>query len=94
MAKLKLILLILLAVVLADFAVENAQPLPVLKLFKFELGQLPTFLLAYISLAVGLVIGWVGHVLRIRRKRREAEAALAAEQQQKPQEGQNAQQAQ
>ncbi|MCK9376816.1 MAG: hypothetical protein M0P73_11765 [Syntrophobacterales bacterium] len=93
MAKLKLILLILLAVVLADFAVENAQTLPALKLFKFELGQLPTFLLAYISLAVGLVIGWVAHAMRVRRKKREADAASTAEQQQKPQESQGAQQA-
>ncbi len=94
MAKLKLVLLILLAVVLADFAVENAQPLPTLKLFKFELGQLPVFLLAYISLVVGLMIGWIAHAMKIRRKKRQAVAASTAEQQQKPQEGQGTQQAQ
>ncbi len=94
MAKLKLILLILLAVVLADFAVENAQTLPALKLFKFELGHLPVFLLAYISLAAGLVIGWVAHVLKVRRRKRQADVALAAEHQQEAQESQGAQQAQ
>ena len=89
MSKLKVVLLIILAVVLVDFAVENAQPALVIKLFKFQLGELPQFLVIYLSLAVGLVIGWVVHGLRIRRKRREAQAAQAAsaQQRQEPQEG-------
>ena len=58
MRKLKVVLLIILAVVLADFAFENAQPAPAIKLFKFQLGELPSFLLTYLSLAVGVVIGW------------------------------------
>jgi uncharacterized integral membrane protein len=89
MSKLKLVFLIILAVVLVDFAVENAQPALVIKLFKFQLGELPQFLVIYLSLAVGLVIGWVTHGLRIRRKRREAQAAQAAsaQQHQQPQEG-------
>ena len=41
MSKLKLVLLIILAGVLVDFAVENAQPAPAIKLFKFQLGELP-----------------------------------------------------
>jgi uncharacterized integral membrane protein len=81
-SKLKVVLLIVLAVVLADFAFENAQPAPAIKLFKFQLGELPSFLLTYLSLAVGVVIGWVAHGLRIRRKRREAQAAQAASAQQ------------
>jgi len=89
MSKLKVVLLIILAAVLVDFAVENAQPALVIKLFKFQIGELPQFLVIYLSLAVGLVIGWVAHGLRIRRKRREAQAAQAAsaQQHQEPQEG-------
>jgi uncharacterized integral membrane protein len=89
MSKLKVVLLIILAAVLVDFAVENAQPALVIKLFKFQLGELPQFLVIYLSLAVGLVIGWVAHGLKIRRKRREALAAQAAsaQQHQEPQEG-------
>jgi len=96
MSKLKLVLLIILVVVLVDFAVENAQPAPAIKLFKFQLGELPSFLLTYLSLAVGMVIGWVAHGLRLRRKRREAQAAQAAsaQQQQESQAGQDARQAQ
>jgi predicted lipid-binding transport protein (Tim44 family) len=96
MSKLKLVLLIVLAVVLADFAFENAQPAPAIKLFKFQLGELLSFLLIYLSLAVGVVIGWVAHGLRIRRKRRGAQAAPAAsaQQQQESQAGQDARQAQ
>ncbi len=82
MTKLKLAILIILAIVLVDFAVENRQPLPEIKLFKFQLAVIPTYLLAYISLALGLVIGWAAHGLRIRRKRREVQAALAASAQQ------------
>jgi uncharacterized integral membrane protein len=82
MSKLKVVLLIILAVVLADFAFENAQPAPAIKLFKFQVGELPSFLLTYLSLAVGVLIGWVAHGLRIRRKRREAQVAQAASAQQ------------
>ena len=87
MSKLKLVLLVILAAVLVDFAYENRQPALVIKLFKFQLGELPQFLVVYLSLAVGAVIGWVAHGLRIRRKRREAQAAptASAQQQQQPQ---------
>jgi uncharacterized integral membrane protein len=96
MAKLKLAILIILAVVLVDFALENGQPVPELKLFKFQLAVIPTYLLAYISLALGLVIGWAAHGLRIRRKRREAQVTQApsAQQRQAPQAGQAHSQAQ
>ena len=96
MSKLKVVLLIILAVVLADFAFENAQPAPAIKLFKFQLGELPSFLVVYISLAVGVVIGWVAHGWRLRRKRRGAQAAQAAsaQQQEESQAGQDARQAQ
>lgn len=92
MSKFKAVLLIILAVVLADFAFENAQPAPAIKLFKFQLGELPSFLLTYLSLAVGMLIGWVAHGWRIRRKRREAQAGqdASAQQQQESQAGQNA----
>ena len=91
MNKFKMILLLIVLVILVDFAWENITlPPPQLKLFSFTLGQLPTFLLAYISLALGLVLGWVGHVLRIRKKKRAA-AVLAQEQQaQQSQQGQEA----
>ena len=92
MSKIKMVLLVILAAVLVDFAVENAQPALVIKLFKFQLGELPSFLLTYLSLAVGMVIGWVAHGLRLRRKRREAQVAQAAsaQQQQESQAGQGA----
>jgi uncharacterized integral membrane protein len=92
MAKLKVVLLVILVVVLIDFAVENSQPPLAVKLFKFHLGELPKFLLVYLSLVVGLVIGWVSHGLRIRRKRQEALAA-SAQQKQESQAGQGGQQA-
>ena len=96
MSKLKVVLLIVLAVVLVDFAFENAQPAPAIKFFKFQLGELPSYLLIYLSLAVGALIGWVAHGLRLRRKRREAQAAVAAsaQQQEESQAGHDAHQAQ
>jgi uncharacterized integral membrane protein len=96
MSRLKVVLLIVLIVVLVDFAVENAQPAPAIKLFKFQLGELPQFLVVYISLLAGVVIGWAAHGLRLRRKRREAQAAQAAsaQQQQESQAGQDARQPQ
>jgi uncharacterized integral membrane protein len=81
MTKLKVAILIILAIVLVDFAVENIQPAPPIKLFKFQLVEIPTYLLTYISLALGLVIGWTAHGLRIRRKRREDQALAASAQQ-------------
>ncbi len=85
MNKLKLALLIILVVVLVDFAVENAQPALAIKLFGLHLVELPQYLMVYLSLVAGLVIGWVAHGLRIRRKRREAQAAAAQTQQQEAQ---------
>ena len=87
MNKFKLILLLILLVVLVDFALENPLPRLELKLFRFDLVQVPTFLLAYFSLALGLVLGWFGHSLRIRKKKK----ALSQEQQaQQSQQGQEA----
>jgi uncharacterized integral membrane protein len=77
MAKFKAVLLVILAAVLVDFAVENTQSPPDIRLFKFVLGHVPTFLLAYGCLALGLVVGWTAHVLRIRTKKREAASAAA-----------------
>jgi len=87
MSRLKVMLLIILAAVLLDFAVENGQPAPAIKLFKFQLAELPTYLLVYLTLVVGAVIGWVAHGLRFKRKRREGQAAptASAQQQQEPQ---------
>jgi uncharacterized integral membrane protein len=75
MSKLKVVWLIILAVVLLDFALENSQASPMLKFFKFPLTELPIFLLVYLSLAVGLVLGWFAHAVRLRRKKREAQEA-------------------
>jgi uncharacterized integral membrane protein len=95
MSKVKLVLLIILAAVLVAFAYENRQPALVIKLFNFQVGELPQFLVIYISLVVGGAIGWVAHGLRIRRKRREAQAAATASaQQQESQEGQGGHQTQ
>ena len=81
MKKFKMILLLIGLVVLADFAWENRtiSP-PELKLFTFSLGQVPTFLLAYIALAVGWLVGWVGHAVRTAKKKRQAAAVLAQKQ--------------
>jgi uncharacterized integral membrane protein len=89
MAKLKVVILVILAIVLVDFAMENSQLVPMIKLFKHQVGEVPTYLLTYASLGLGLLIGWAAHGLRIRRKRREAEvaAALAQQQQQESQTG-------
>jgi uncharacterized integral membrane protein len=96
MSKLKMVMLIIVAGVMVVFAYENRQPALVIKLFKFQLGELPQFLVVYLSLAVGVVIGWVAHGLRIRRKRREAQAAqtASAQQQHESQEGQGGSQPQ
>jgi uncharacterized integral membrane protein len=85
MNKIKLVWLIILAAVLVDFALENSQPSPMIKLFKFPLTELPTFLLVYLSLAVGVVLGWFAHAVRLRRKKREAQEAASAQQQQESQ---------
>lgn len=85
MSKLKLVWLIILAAVLVDFALENSQASPMIKFFKFPLTELPTFLLVYLSLAVGLVLGWFAHAVRLRRKKREAQEAASAQQQQESQ---------
>ncbi len=83
MNKFKMILLLIVLVVLGDFAWENlALPPAKLKLFTFTLGQVPTFLLAYIGLALGWVLGWFAHMLRVRKKRRQAAAAALAQEQQ------------
>jgi len=88
MSKPKVVGLIILAVIVVDFALENSQPSPMITFFKFPLMELPTFILVYFGLAVGLVSGWVAHALRVRRKRREAlkaqETASAPPQQESP----------
>ena len=72
MNKVKGVLLLLLGALLVDFAVENALPSPVLKLIKFDLGKLPIFALIYGSFGVGLLSGWLGHVLRAKRQKKAA----------------------
>ncbi|MCL4500335.1 MAG: hypothetical protein M1438_00585 [Deltaproteobacteria bacterium] len=88
MSKFKLILLLIVAVALVDFALENPAPTQELKLFKFALGQVPIYLLAYGGVVVGLLVGWLGHALRIRKKRRLAAAALSQEKQAQAQQDQ------
>jgi len=82
MSKLKVVWLIILAVVLVDFALENSQASPMIKFFKLPLTELPTYLLVYLSLAMGLVLGWVAHAVRLRRKKRKAQEAASAQPQQ------------
>jgi uncharacterized integral membrane protein len=83
-SKFKTVLFVILIVILLDFALENHGWTQDLKLFRFTLGQLPTFLLAYASVAVGLVLGWVGHVFRVRNKRRWTARAAVQEEQAHP----------
>jgi uncharacterized integral membrane protein len=96
MSKLKLVLLIILTGVVVIFAYENHETAPAIKFFKFQLGELPTYMLVYLSLVVGAVIGWLSHGLRIRRKRRAAQTAqtASAHQSQEAEAGQGGQQAQ
>jgi len=82
--RLKTVLFVILIAILVDFALENRGSTQDLKLFRFTLGQAPTFLLAYASVAVGLVLGWVGHVFRVRNKRRRAAQAPPQEKQDQP----------
>jgi cell division protein FtsX len=56
--------------VLVDFALENLQPTPQLKLFKLELLTPPTFLLVYGSLLLGFLAGWLGHMRHLKKLRR------------------------
>ncbi len=77
MSKFKTVILIILAGILVDFAVENAAPVEI-KLFKFVLGHVPIFLVAYLSLGLGLLVGWVCHARRLKRKRQAAAAQAAA----------------
>ena len=84
MSRFKTVLFVILIAILLDFALENRGLTQDLKLFRFTLGQAPTFLLAYASVAVGLVLGWVGHVFRVRNKRRWAARAPAQEEQAQP----------
>ncbi len=84
MSRIKTVLFVILIAMLVDFALENRGLTQDLKLFRFTLGQAPTFLLAYASVAVGLVLGWVGHVFRVRKTRRWAAQAAAQEEQAHP----------
>jgi uncharacterized integral membrane protein len=79
MSKLKVVWLIILAVILVDFALENSQPSPMIKFFKFPLTELPIYLLVYLSLAVGVVLGWFAHAVRLRRKKREVQETQEAQ---------------
>jgi uncharacterized integral membrane protein len=83
MNKFKGLLLLLLGALLVIFAVENSLPAPQIKLFRYQLGKPPVFLLVYGSLLIGFLAGWLAHVLKIRRQKR-AEA-LIAEKPQAPQ---------
>jgi hypothetical protein len=81
--KVKLVLTFIVIVLLIDFTYENLDPLQP-KLFKYNLGHLPAFLLAYIGIALGWVAGWVGHMLRVRKKRRQAAALVQQQAQSQP----------
>jgi uncharacterized integral membrane protein len=91
MGKTKSFLLLLLVILLVIFAVQNQQPAPTLKLFKFQVVTLPTFLLLYLCLVLGFALGWVAHALRSRRQRRAA-ASVSTEEKQESQQGQQASQ--
>ncbi len=84
MNRIKTVLFVILIAMLVDFALENGSSIQNLKLFRFTLGQAPTFMVVYASVAVGLVLGWVGHVFRVRNKRRRAVQAPAREEQAQP----------
>jgi len=84
MARFKLVLLLLAAVLLVIFAMENrAYPNPPISLLGFAFLPLPHFLIIYTSLTIGFLAGWFAHVLKVKRRRREALAeaqeAAAAE---------------
>ena len=82
MNKLKGLLLLLLGALLVDFALENAVAGPQLKLFHFELGRLPVYLLVYGSLIFGFFCGWLAFSLKARRQK---QAAAAQEKPEAPQ---------
>ena len=82
MNKLKGLLLLLLGALLVDFALENAVAGPQLKLFHFELGRLPVYLLVYGSLIFGFFCGWLAFALKARRQK---QATAAQEKPEAPQ---------
>lgn len=84
MSRFKTVLFVILIAILLDFALENRGLTQDLTLFRFTLGRAPIFLLAYASVALGLVLGWVGHALRVRNKRRRAARDSAQEEQAHP----------
>ena len=77
MTKLKGLLLLVLGALIVDFAVENVLPSPTLRLFRFDLGELPIFIIIYASLIIGFLGGWLGHILKAKRQKRAA--SLSAE---------------
>lgn len=85
MNKVKALFLLLLGVLLMDFAVENALPGNPLKLFGFELGRPPIFLLIYACLGLGFLGGWLAHALKVKKRKRAAAAGLAVEKPESPQ---------
>jgi uncharacterized integral membrane protein len=82
--RIKTLLFVILIAMIVDFALENRVLTQDLKLFRFTLGQVPTFLLAYASVVLGLVLGWLGHVFRVRNQRRRAAQPAAQEKQAHP----------
>ncbi|RJR44934.1 MAG: DUF1049 domain-containing protein [Deltaproteobacteria bacterium] len=86
MNKLKGLLLLLLGALLVDFALENAVAGPQLKLFHFELGRVPVYLLVYGSLIFGFLSGWLAFALKARRQKQAASAQEKPEAPQAPQE--------
>jgi uncharacterized integral membrane protein len=82
MSKLKGFLFLLLVVIVVIFALANQDPVPTIRIFTVQIGTLPTYLLTYLCLVLGFLVGWVAHVFRIRRKRLAA-AAVAGSAQEK-----------
>ncbi len=91
MNKFKMILLIIVVVVLVDFAWENSLASSEAQALQLHPGTDTHLSAGLYRPGLGLVVGWVGHALRVRKKRRQADAAQALSQEQQTQQAQQSQ---
>ena len=75
-AKIKLALVILVAVLLGIFVLSNGQAVRVF-FFSGELMSVPAWLLILLSGGAGGAIGWTVHASRVRRKKKKEAAEKA-----------------
>lgn len=86
MAKVKIFLLISIAILLTIFISENTVIAPPIKLFGQQLFQVHTSIIIVSSFVIGLICGWLGHFSWSRSRRKTAELASSEQKVPEPQE--------